>query len=76
MLLFAHVGLTRVSPKPANAPPSGFITWRSTKLGFPGMSNCALEQSTPNTTGSSVPFTIEGTSPLCSVGSAQPLCHP
>ena len=44
MLLFAQVGLTRVSPKPANAPPSGFITCCSTKLGTPGMSNCALEQ--------------------------------
>src|SRR3954452_17313881 len=68
MLLFAHVGLTRVSPKPANAPPSGFITCCSTKLGTPGMSNCALEQLTPNTTGSCVPLTIDGTSPLVSVG--------
>src|SRR5829696_4613535 len=70
MLLLAQVGLTRVSPKPANAPPSGFITCCSTKLGAPGMSNCALEQSTPNTTGSCVPLTIDGTSPLCSVGLA------
>src|SRR3954469_3385402 len=76
MLLFAHVGLTRVSPKPANAPPSGFITCCSTKLGPPGMSNCALEQLTPNTPGGCVPLTIDGTSPPCSVGLDQPPCQP
>jgi hypothetical protein len=76
MLLLAQVGLTRVSPNPANAPPWGFITCCSTKLGTPGMSNWALEQSTPKTTGSCVPLTIDGTSPLCSVGSAQPPCQP
>jgi hypothetical protein len=44
-------GDTRVSPKPAIAPPLGFVTWSSMKLGEPGSSNLALSQLTPNTTG-------------------------
>ena len=72
MWLFGQVGLTAVSPKPANAPPSGFITCVSTKLGDPGMSNVALEQSTPKTTGSLVPFVIDGVSLVVRYGFAQP----
>src|SRR3954469_21634060 len=72
MWLFGHVGLTCVSPKPANAPPSGFITWVSTKLGLPGRSNVALAQSTPNTTGSWVPLASDGVSAVVRYGCAQP----
>src|SRR3954452_7636810 len=72
MWLLGHVGLTCVSPKPATAPPSGFSIMASTKLGEPGMSNVALAQLTPNTTGSLVPFVIEGTSAVVRYGCAQP----
>jgi hypothetical protein len=76
MSLLGHVGLTRVSPKPATAPPPAFSSWSSTKLGCPGVSNAALAQFTPNTTGSFVPFVIDDTLLESSCGAAQPSGQP
>src|SRR4051794_4715007 len=72
MWLFGHVGLTCVSPKPATAPPLGFITCVSTKLGDPGMSKVALAQFTPKTTGSCVPLVSDGVSLVVRYGCAHP----
>ena len=76
MWLFGKLGETRVSPKPAIAPPSGLSTWSSTKLGWAGVSNAALAQLMPNTTGCWVPFVNNGTWPEWSVGSAKPSGQP
>ena len=76
MWLLGKLGDTRVSPKPAIAPPSGRSTWSSTKLGWAGVSKAALAQLMPKTTGCCAPFVKNGTWPLCSVGSAKPSGQP
>src|SRR3954464_9645956 len=68
MWLLGKLGLSRVSPKPATAPPAVDSICSSTKLGLAGLSKRALEQLMPNTTGSCVPFTSCGTLVEDSVG--------
>src|SRR3954452_22872808 len=76
MWLLGLLGLLRVSPKPATAPPPTRSICCSTKLGDPGMSNWALAQLTPNTTGSLLPLVMFGTSAVDRSGAPQPDSEP
>src|SRR3954454_9570210 len=60
MWLFGKLGLSRVSPKPATAPPLGSSICSSTKLGSGGTSKRRPEQFTPTAAGTFEPLYTSG----------------